>query len=102
MVHGLVHPSAIGDEPIVDAPQRGQYVAANSGLLRDLTNGSLFGRLALLDVAFGQRPQHPSAPIDTTDESGYLPVARPVDTVDDEPTGGSLMHGAQPLRSTTW
>src|ERR1700677_1754186 len=102
VVHGLMHPTAIGDEPVVDAPQCGQHAAANPGLLGDLTNSSLFGRLTLLNVALGQRPQHSSAPIDAADQSRDLRVARPVDTVDNQAAGRCFMHGAQALRSAAW
>ena len=54
MVHGLVHPPAFGDEPVVDAAERGQHAALDPGLLGDLADRGLFGRLAELDVALGQ------------------------------------------------
>ncbi len=98
MVHGLVHPPAIGDEPVVDASQRGQHAAANPGLLGDLTNGGLLGGLTLFYVALGQRPQHPSASIDATDQGGDLRVPRPIDAVDDQPSSGCFVDGAQPVR----
>ena len=98
MVHGLVHPAAVGDEPVVDASERGQHAAPNTRLLGDFTDCGLFGRLALLDVALGQRPQHPSTPIDAPDQRRDLLLAWPVDAVDDQPAGGCFVHGAQPLR----
>ena len=97
MVHGLVHPPALGDEPVVDAAQRGQHAALDPGLLGDLTDGGLLGGLAQLDVALGQRPQHPAAPVDATDQRGDLVFARPVDAVDDQSAGRGFVHGAQPL-----
>src|ERR1700758_370223 len=97
-MHGLVHPTAIGDEPVVDTSQRGQHAAADAGLLGNLANGGLLGGLAELDVALGQRPQHPSASIDTTDKGRNLVVAWPVDAVDDQPAGRCFVHGAQPVR----
>ncbi len=53
MVDGLVHPPAVGDEPVVDAPQRGEHTAADAGLLGDLADGGLLGGLAQLDVPLG-------------------------------------------------
>src|SRR5277367_3991111 len=99
MVHGFVHPPPVGDEPVVDAAQRSQHAAVNSGLFRDLTDRGLLGRLTELDMAFRQRPQHQAAPVDATDECGDLLFTRPIDTVDDQPTGRCFVHGAQSLRS---
>ena len=98
VVHRLVHPAAVGDEPVVDAPQRGQHAAADAGLLGDLPDGGLFGGLTQLDVPLGQRPQHPPAPIDAADQRRDLLVARSVEAVDDEPAGGGFVDGAQPFR----
>ncbi len=54
VVHGLVHTPAVGDEPIVDATQRGEHAAANAGFLGDLADRGLFGGFTHLDVALGQ------------------------------------------------
>ena len=101
MVDGLVHSPSVGDEPVVDAAQRGQHAAANSGLLGDFTDGGLLGGLALLDVSLGQRPQHPTAPVDAPDQCRYLRFPRSVDAVDDQPAGGCFVHGAQAFRGAT-
>ena len=97
MVHGLVHAAAVGDEPVVDAAERGQHVALYPGLLGDLADRGLFRGLAEFDVALRQRPQHPAATVDATDQRGDLLFTRPVDTVDDQSAGRRLMHGAQPI-----
>lgn len=97
-MHGLVHAAAVGHEPVVDAPQRGQHAALDAGFFGYFSNGCLFGRLTEFDVALGQRPQHPSAPVDAADQGGDLRVARSVEPVDDQPAGGCLVDRAQPLR----
>src|ERR1700722_20053797 len=99
MVHGFVHAPPVGDEPVVDAAQRSQDAAVNAGLFGDLADRGLLGRLAELDMAFRQRPQHPAAPVNATDERGDLLFTRPIDTVDDQSTGRRFMNGAQSLRS---
>ena len=48
------HPLAVGDEPEVDDAQRGEDLADDPGLLGDLADGGVLGRLARLDVALGQ------------------------------------------------
>ena len=48
--------------------------------------------LALLDVALGQRPEQPAAPVDAPDERHLRPGARPVD---DQPAGRGLLDLAQ-------
>src|SRR5271155_50688 len=99
MVHGLMHPPPVGDEPVVDAAQRRQHAALDSGLLGDFADRGLLGRLTELDVACGQRPQHPAAPVDAADERGNLLLTRPIDIVDDQSTGRCFVHSAQPLRA---
>ena len=64
VVHGLVHAAALGDEPEVDGAQRRDDLADDAGLLGDLAHGGVLGGLALLDVALGQRPQQPPAPVE--------------------------------------
>jgi hypothetical protein len=54
MVHRLVHPAPVGDEPVVDAAQRGQHTASDPGLLGYFADRGLLGRFAEFDVAFGQ------------------------------------------------
>src|SRR5436305_12194162 len=98
MVHRLVDPATVGDEPVVDAPERGEHAAANTRLLGDLPDGGLLGRLTHLDVPLGQRPQHASAPVNAPDQRGDLLVAGAVEAVDHQPAGGCLVHRAQPLR----
>src|SRR5947209_3084047 len=98
MVHRLVDSATVGDEPVVDAAERGEHAAANACLLGDLPDGGLLGRLTHLDVALGERPQHPSAPVNASDQRRDLLVARPVEAVDHQPPGGRLVHRAQPLR----
>ena len=100
-MHGLVDAAALGDEPVVDAAERGQDLPADTGFLGDLADGGLFGGLALFDVALGQRPQHPSAPVDPADQRGHLSFGRAVDAVDDQPARGGLVHGAQPRGGAT-
>src|SRR5580693_9162266 len=98
MVHGLVHSTAVGDEPVVDASQCGQHAAANSGLLGDLTNGGLLRGLAEFDMALGQRPEHAAASVNAADEGRDLRITWAVDTVDDQPASGCFVHGSEPLR----
>src|SRR3546814_9758064 len=50
-----------------------------------------------LDMSLGQRPQHATASVDPADQCRDLGVLRPVETVDDEPARGGLVHGAQPF-----
>ena len=107
MVHGLVHPSALGDEPVVDAAERGQHGALDTGLLRDLADGGLLGGFTEFDVALGQRPQHAAAPVDAADEGSDLGFLGTVDAVDDKPARRCLVHGAQafgpaPRRRGCW
>ena len=63
VVHGLVHPPAVGHEPEVDRAQPADDPPGDAGLLGDLADGRLLGALAGLDVPLGQRPEHPSAPV---------------------------------------
>ncbi len=72
-MHGLVHAAAVGDEPEVDDPERGDDLADDPGLLRDLADGGVLGGLALLDVALGQRPEQPAAPVGAADQGGAGP-----------------------------
>ena len=99
VVHGLVHPPALGDEPVVDAAERGQHAALDSGLLGDLADRGLLGGLTEFDVALGQRPQHPAASVDPADQGRDLAVLRAVDPVDDQAARRCLVHGAQPVGS---
>ena len=86
MVHGLVHATPLGDEPVVDAAQRRQHAALDARFLGDLTDRSLLGGLTEFDVALGQRPQHPAAPVDAPDQRSDLTFLGPVDPVDYQPT----------------
>jgi hypothetical protein len=95
VVHSLVHASAFGDEPVVDAAQCGEHLALDAGFLSNLSDGGLLGGFPLFDVAFGQRPQHPTAPVDASDQRGELGVSGSVDAVDDQTARGGLMDGAQ-------
>src|SRR5271166_4960067 len=101
MVHGLMHPSPVGDEPVVDPAQRRQHAAVDPGLLGDLADRGLLGRLTLLDMTFGQRPQHSAAPVDAADQRGDLLFTGPIDTVDDQPAGRRFVDSAQPLTAAT-
>src|SRR5919205_721014 len=94
VVHGLVHPAAVGDEPEVDDAERGDDLADDAGLLGDLPDGGVLRGLALLDVALGQRPQQPAAAVGAADEGG----ARPRDGVvrDHQAPGGGLVDPPQP------
>ena len=85
MVHGLVHATALSDEPVVDAAECGQHTALDSGLLRYLTDRGLFSGFTEFDMALGQRPQHPAAPVDAPDQRGDLSLLGPVDSVDHQP-----------------
>ena len=63
VVHGLVDPAVLGDEPVVDGAERGEHPAADAGLLLDLADRGVLGGLAGLDVALGQRPEQPAPPV---------------------------------------
>lgn len=54
MLDGLVHHVSLGAEPVFDATERGEYVGADSGFLRDLSYCGFFGPLANLDMALRQ------------------------------------------------
>ena len=97
VVHGLVHATALGDEPVVDAAERGQHAALDAGLLGDLADRGLFGGFTEFDVALGQRPQHPAAPVDAPDQRGDLGVLGSVDAVDHQAARRGLVHRAQPV-----
>ena len=98
VVHGLVHAASLGDEPVVDAAQRGQHAALDAGLFCDLADRGLLGGLAELDVALGQRPQHPASAVHASDQRCHLTVLRAVDAVDHQTARRRLVHGAQPVR----
>ena len=88
MVHRLVDPAVFSDEPVVDAAQGCHYRAVDSGLLSYLAHGRLLHRLAVLDVALGQRPQQPPPPIQPTDHGSPSRLG-----VHDQPTRRGLRHG---------
>ena len=96
VVHGLVHPPSLGDEPVVDAAQRREHMPMYAGLLGHLPDRGLLGGLALLDVSLRQRPDHPPPPVHSADQRRRLLFTRPVDAVDDKSTRGDFVHGAQP------
>ena len=98
VVHRLVHATALGDEPVVDAAERGQHTALDAGLLGDLPDRGLLGGFTELDVALGQRPQHPAAPVDAPDQRRHLTVLGPVEAVDHQPARRGFVHGAQAIR----
>jgi poly(A) polymerase len=50
-------------------------------------------------MPFGQRPQHPTAAIDATDERRDLLFARSVDVVDDQSAGRRFVHSSEPFRA---
>ena len=68
VVHRLVDPPVLGDEPEVDGAERGDDPTADAGLLLDLAHGGLFGGLALLDVALGEGPDEPPPAVVAGDE----------------------------------
>src|SRR5919202_387510 len=94
VVHRLVHPAAVGDEPEVDDAERGDDLADDPGLLRHLPDGGVLGGLPLLDVALGQRPQQPAAPVGAPDEGG-TGFGHPV-VGDHQAPGRGLVDPAQP------
>lgn len=95
VVHGLVHAPALGDEPVVDAAEFGQDLAADARLLVDFAHGRFLGGLTLLDVPFGQRPQKSPAPVGAADQRGTQLLGRTTETVDDQSPGGGLPHRPQ-------
>ena len=72
----------------------------DAGFLGDLADGGLLSRLALLDMSLGQRPEHASAPVNPADHGRQLFLARPIDTVDDQSTGGGFADCPRPRRGT--
>src|SRR4051794_15296322 len=94
VVHGLVHPAALGDEPEVDDPERGHDLADDAGLLRHLADGGVLGGLALLDVPLGQRPEEATAAVGAADE-GRAGFVHPVIGHHQAP-GRGLVDPAQP------
>ena len=89
---GLVDPLPCSDEPEVDRAETTEDDPVNTGLLLDFPDGRLFFRLTRLDMAFGQRPQQPAAPVQPTDQRA-LGVSSP--TVQHQSPGGELLHPAQ-------
>ncbi|SIN50650.1 Uncharacterised protein [Mycobacteroides abscessus subsp. abscessus] len=94
-MHRFVHAPALGDEPIVDAAERGEHGAADSSLFGHLADGGLLGGLTLFDMPLGQRPQHASAPVGPPDEGSDLTVLGAVDAGDDQAAGRGFTHRAQ-------
>src|SRR5262249_572157 len=107
VVHGLVDPPVVRDEPVVDGAERAQYLAGDAGLLGHLAHGGLLRRFALLDVALGQRPEQPAAPVQPADQRDvgllgieYNPTGRGlVDRGDAPPTPPAPAPGAGTARS---
>jgi hypothetical protein len=50
VVHGLVYPTAVRDEPEVDRAEAGEDLTANAGFLGYLTNCGLFRGFTGLDM----------------------------------------------------
>jgi len=88
MVHGLVDPAVVDDEPEVDDAERSEHVAPDAGLLLDFTDRGVLGGLAVFDVPLGQRPQQPPLAVAPGDERhpGHRPRA-----VDHHPSRRGLL-----------
>ena len=94
VVHRLVHPAAVGDEPEVDDAERGDDLADDAGLLGDLADGGVLGGLALLDVPLGQGPEEPATTVGAADEGRAGPGHAVVGH--HQAPGGGLVDPAQP------
>src|SRR5699024_9211446 len=62
MVDEFVDPDPDHREPVVDGAERADDVAADAGLLLDLTASRIVGGLRALEVALGQAPFDPAGP----------------------------------------
>jgi hypothetical protein len=92
VVHGLVHPPAVRDEPEVDGPQLADDLAADAGLLGHLADRRLRLGLTGLDVPLGQGPQQPSAAVQPADQRAGRARAQPVQH---QPAGAGLVDPPQ-------
>ena len=104
VVHELVHPPAVGREPVVDGAERRQHAALDAGLLRDLAHGRLSQGLAVLGVALGQAPLQPTGPVAPGDDGDARPTRRgrrrPARPPSVSSTAGSAARpGARPPRA---
>ena len=69
----------VGHEPEVDGAQARDDAAVDAGLLEDLADGGVLGRLAGLDVALRQRPHQPAPPVAPGDEGRLGLPAAPIE-----------------------
>src|SRR5262249_4265315 len=112
VVHGLVHPPTLGDEPEVDRAEAGQDLAVDAGLFLYFADRGLLGRLAGLDVPLGQGPQQPTTSVDPADHRPAGPVAvqvdnqtagaRLVDALELDPPGPSLPGPSRLAARAPW
>lgn len=68
VMHRFVDTSAIGDEPVVDDAELGQYAATHARFFPHFTRGSRCPVLPWFDVAFRHAPQQSTSAIKATDE----------------------------------
>ncbi len=94
VMHSLVDAPAFRDEPVVDAAEFGEDGAAHPRLLVHLPHRRLLGRLTLLDVPLGKRPEQPAAAVRTADQRGAQLIGGPAETVHDQTPGRRLPHGS--------
>ena len=102
VVHGLVHPPAVGDEPEVDRAERRDDPPGDPGLLGDLADGGLLGGLA--------RPRcGPSAATRAAGRAGRAgrsgrPPAHRTDASTTSPPAevSSTRRSAGPARAEAW
>ena len=73
-MHGLVHPHALGDEPVVDRAQRLHHPTVDAGLLAHLAAGRRLDRLARLHVPLREHPLQ-RALAGTTSDQDHLRAA---------------------------
>ena len=71
-MHGLVHPHALGDEPVVDRAQRLHHPTVDPGLLADLAAGRRLDRLARLHVPLREHPLQRALAGTTSDQHHLL------------------------------
>ena len=85
VLHGLVDAPAVAHEAVVDVADAAEDAHLEAGLLADLAQRRLLGRLVPVGRALRQRPGH-AVPVATPSPEQELPLG--ADTTQDDATGG--------------